>query len=802
MEHQRVTQSAQKEQSKTSPSFLRHQTPLNHTAVHPLLELQQTIGNQAVLNLLRSQNAQVGTTSQTPRESRFSHDFSQIPIHAPATGAIQTKLVINQPGDEYEQEADRIAQQVMQMPEPQLQRACACGGACPKCNTEQLGPEREGLQTKRVQASATEQVSAPPMVHEVLQSPAQPLDFAARVFMEPRFRYDFAGAAQVAPAIDRPGNGQCKPLEIGATDDPFEREADQLAEHVMRAPAGDPPHISTIGSSTAGAREAAPPVVEDVLEASGEPLAPAARAFFEPKFGYDLTSIRLHANDRAARSADAIHARAYTVGDNIVFGRNQYQPETGEGRRLLAHELAHSIQQLGHRRVMREPKAVVHPSVMPDIADKFTQLYAKLSPKARYRLYRNITIAIGVVTEKSDKEANEPSYVYTLSGNASSKEIDAAADQLGLTRLKPSARTEGRGAVGAPNDAEQLLTEGAETNHFAVWAVGVNRRLCADCAVHMGDAEVPAQAFPDGAFRQGGALYKYQPPAGGVGEGDSETAVVAPSGQGKPVAPPKTQGDVEPSSGTPPTATKASGGAGAQSEHESGETTPATGGASQVGLHIGLGAASVGLSLLAGYLKARVDAKIAQKQIDALLHVAGQRINAHPDEALKKMMFAPEVTTYAWVFLNSSVITFFEANTGPEPTTSDSAPMIDIDSIDYAYRPVDPSIPQNFLSGISGGGRHLTTMRTLIIDIPLVTPSVEDMFEYAKAHNIWLGGLRDYVMYRLQKSLANFQIAVSDLELHQGTQKDIDKAELQNRYWQDLADRILAAEKKQTASAR
>jgi hypothetical protein len=251
-----------------------------------------------------------------------------------------------------------------------------------------------------------------------------------------------------------------------------------------------------------------------------------------------------------------------------------------------------------------------------------------------------------------------------------------------------------------------------------------------------------------------------------------------------------------------------SGGAGAQSKHESGGTTPATGGASQVGLHIGLGAASVGLSLLAGYLKARVDANIAQKQIEALLHVAGQWINAHPDEALKKMMVAPEVTTYAWVSLNSSVITFFEANIGPEPTMSDSAPMIDIASIDYAYQPVDPSIPQNFLSDISGGGRHLTTTRTLIIDIPLVTPSVEDMFEYAKAHNIRLRGLDDYVMYRLKKSLANLEIATSDLELHQGTQKgvwqglqkDFDKAVLQNRYWQDLVDRIFAAEEKQRAA--
>ena len=453
---------------------------------------------------------------------------------------------------------------------------------------------------------------------------------------------------------------------------------------------------------------------------------------------------------------------------------------------------------------MRDPKPVTHPSVMPDIAEKFTQFYAKLSPKARWRLNRNITIAIGVVTEKSDKEANAPRYVYTLSGNASSKEIDAAADELGMTRWRPAARTEGRGAVGAPNDAEQLLTEGAEANAFDVWAVGVNRRLCADCALHMPHEEVPAQAFPDTAFRQGGSLYRYQPPKGAV-EGDAEPAVTAPPVQGGQTTPPTQKG------GTPPTTPKNTGATGGQTEHEgeepaptTGRTTPTTSGsrASQIGFHIGVSAASIGLSLLAGYLKGRVDAKIAQRQIDAFLHIAEQRINAHPDEALKKMMFAPEVTTYAWVMLTSSVITFFEASTAPEPSSSDSSPMLDFAGIVYAYQPVDASIPQNFLVDISGGGRHLTTTRMLILDIPLVTPSVEDMFEYAKTHNLWLGGLRDYVMYRVEKSLATWQGALADVELKKGTQKEVNTAILQNRYWQNLADRILAAEKKQDAAAK
>jgi len=107
-------------------------------------------------------------------------------------GVIQTRLLINQPGDEHEQEADRVADQVMRMPEPQLQRAGACGGACTQCQTEQFGEEDLHLQTKRVQASNTGQLAAPSIIHEVLAGLGQPLDSATQGFMEPRFGYDFS----------------------------------------------------------------------------------------------------------------------------------------------------------------------------------------------------------------------------------------------------------------------------------------------------------------------------------------------------------------------------------------------------------------------------------------------------------------------------------------------------------------------------------------------------------------------------------------------------------------------------------
>jgi hypothetical protein len=90
---------------------------------------------------------------------------------------------------------------------------------------------------------------------------------------------------------------------------------------------------------------AVPPIVRDVLNSPGQPLDPATRAFIEPRFGHDFGHVRVHTNAKAADSARAVHAHAYTVGSNVVFGANEFAPATHQGRELLAHELAHTIQQ-------------------------------------------------------------------------------------------------------------------------------------------------------------------------------------------------------------------------------------------------------------------------------------------------------------------------------------------------------------------------------------------------------------------------------------------------------------------------
>ena len=100
---------------------------------------------------------------------------------------------------------------------------------------------------------------------------------------------------------------------------------------------------------------AAPPIVQEALSSPGRPLEPSTREFMEPRFGHDFSRVRVYADGKAANSARGLQARAYTVGRDIVFGSGEYAPATTEGQRLLAHELAHVVQQ---QRVKVNPRSV------------------------------------------------------------------------------------------------------------------------------------------------------------------------------------------------------------------------------------------------------------------------------------------------------------------------------------------------------------------------------------------------------------------------------------------------------------
>jgi hypothetical protein len=139
-------------------------------------------------------------------------------------------------------------------------------------------------------------------------------------------------------------------LAIGASNDPLEQEADRVADQVLAAPAnpavsGAPPRIQRSTGQPSATAGTVPASVDRVLESPGHPLDPALQQDMGQRFGHDFSRVRVHAGAAAEQSAQEVNANAYTVGHNIVFGTGRFVPGTQSGRRLLAHELTHVVQQ-------------------------------------------------------------------------------------------------------------------------------------------------------------------------------------------------------------------------------------------------------------------------------------------------------------------------------------------------------------------------------------------------------------------------------------------------------------------------
>ena len=199
----------------------------------------------------------------------------------------------------------------------------------------------------RRQARCSTPESVPPIVHEVLRSPGEP-DAAIQASTEPRFSHDFS---QIPVHSRSLANVQAK-LSVGSPGDVFEQEADRIANQVIAAPAhttvsNAPLHIQRFSGQSNGQKDEATASVDQVLASPGKPLESVLRQDMEQRFGYDFSQVRVHSGRAAEQSARDVSARAYTVGQNIVFGANQFAPGSSEGQRLLAHELTHVIQQGG-----------------------------------------------------------------------------------------------------------------------------------------------------------------------------------------------------------------------------------------------------------------------------------------------------------------------------------------------------------------------------------------------------------------------------------------------------------------------
>lgn len=139
-------------------------------------------------------------------------------------------------------------------------------------------------------------------------------------------------------------------LAISEPGDRYEQEADRIANQVMASSGSDavtatPVKVQRFTGTPSGQQAEVPASVERVLASSGQPLETGLREDMEARFGHDFSRVRVHTDAEAANSARAVNALAYTVGLNIVLGEGQYKPETHRGRQLLAHELAHVLQQ-------------------------------------------------------------------------------------------------------------------------------------------------------------------------------------------------------------------------------------------------------------------------------------------------------------------------------------------------------------------------------------------------------------------------------------------------------------------------
>ena len=152
-----------------------------------------------------------------------------------------------------------------------------------------------------------------------------------------------------------PGTSQAKTpaqsqprLTVSQSEDVNEQEADRIAEQIIDTSGTRPNQLQPYSSSAGPVKLAVPPIVDDVLTSHGQPLDPEVRAFMEPRFGHDFSRVRVHAGARAAQSVEAVGAQAYTVGSDIVLG-SEYASTSRDGTKLMAHELAHVVQQDGNR---------------------------------------------------------------------------------------------------------------------------------------------------------------------------------------------------------------------------------------------------------------------------------------------------------------------------------------------------------------------------------------------------------------------------------------------------------------------
>jgi hypothetical protein len=261
-----------------------------------VMDLQRHLGNQATQNVLGIQRKPAGLPS--------------------LPGVIQTKMNVNEPGDQYEQEADAVAHEVMTMPDP-VQRASEL-------------EEEEMLQGKHISDIQRES----PEEEEMMMKRDPDIQREAPEEEEMMMKRD--------PDIQR----EAPEEEMMMKRDPdIQREAPEEEEMMMK-------RISDIQRDGG----VSVPQVTDEMEGQinsakggGQAIPEETRSFLEPRFGQDFSDVRIHTGGEADTLNNNLQAKAFTTGSDIFFRDGDYNPNSSDGRELLAHELTHVVQQGGSK---------------------------------------------------------------------------------------------------------------------------------------------------------------------------------------------------------------------------------------------------------------------------------------------------------------------------------------------------------------------------------------------------------------------------------------------------------------------
>jgi hypothetical protein len=243
-------------------------------------------------------------------------------------------------------------------------------------------------------------------------------------------------------------------LKIGAPNDKYEQEADRVADQVMRMPTPDqssPIYSSPISSINNIHRKCAGCASEDdllqkkssgitpdvtpsinsniqSLQGKGQPLSKSERNFFEPRFGTDFSHVRLHTDNHAAKTAQSINAKAFTHGDNVVFGAGEYSSDSVEGKKLLAHELTHVVQQKG---ATLKPESTIQPNRKNKAQEPLNSFPLNHSHIAEPRIQRR-------TNEPTAKQAKQVAWHYykLIKSSKSKKQFKKAVEATAAGFLK------------------------------------------------------------------------------------------------------------------------------------------------------------------------------------------------------------------------------------------------------------------------------------------------------------------------------------------------------------------------------